>query len=94
MTSYCLYNSIVINLADRQQIFDFGIELESTYQELSKNVLFVNLPSTKWKVMASFVFFIVATFQICACQVRCVYKLAKSFISQDTLVNFRKSHQI
>ena len=38
MTSYCLYNSIIINLAARQQIFEFGIELESTYKELSKNV--------------------------------------------------------
>ena len=40
--------------------------------------------------MASFVFFIVTTFQIWACHVTCVYKLAKIFISQDTLLNFRK----
>ena len=40
--------------------------------------------------MASFVFFIVTTFQIWACHVTCVYKLAKSFISRDTLLNFRK----
>ena len=40
--------------------------------------------------MASFVFFIVTTFQIWACHVTCVYKLAKNFISQNTLLNFRK----
>ena len=40
--------------------------------------------------MASFVFFIVTTFQIWACHVTCVYKLAKNFKSQDTLLNFRK----
>ena len=40
--------------------------------------------------MASFVFFIVTTFQIWACHVTCVYKLAKNFTSQDTLLNFRK----
>ena len=40
--------------------------------------------------MASFVFFIVSTFQIWACHVTCVYKLAKHFISQDTVTNFRK----
>ena len=44
--------------------------------------------------MASFVFFIVTTFQIWACHMTCVYKLAKNFISRDTLLNFRKSHQI
>ena len=43
--------------------------------------------------MASFVFFIVTTFQIWACHVTCVYKLAKNFISQDTLLNFRESHK-
>ena len=40
--------------------------------------------------MASFVFFIVTTFQIWACHVTCVYKLAKNFISRDTLLNFKK----
>ena len=40
--------------------------------------------------MASFVFFIVTTFQIWVCHVTCVYKLAKNFISEDTLLNFRK----
>ena len=40
--------------------------------------------------MASFVFFIVTTFQIWACHITCVYKLAKNFISRDTLLNFRK----
>ena len=40
--------------------------------------------------MASFVFFIVTTFQMWACHVTCVYKLAKNFISQDPLLNFRK----
>ena len=44
--------------------------------------------------MASLVFLIVTTFKIWACHVMCVYKLAKNFISQDTLLNFRKSHQI
>ena len=42
MTSSFLFNFIVINFADVKQIFKFGIKLESTYQELSKNVLFVN----------------------------------------------------
>ena len=37
--------------------------------------------------MASFVFFIVTTFQIWACRVTCVYKLAKNFISRDTPLN-------
>ena len=41
--------------------------------------------------MASFVFFIVTTFQIWAYHVTCVYKLAKNFISQVTLLKFRKS---
>ena len=40
--------------------------------------------------MASFVFFIVATFQIWAYYVTCVYKLAKNFISLDTLLNVTK----
>ena len=39
--------------------------------------------------MASFVF-VVTTFQIWACHVMCVYKFAKNFLSQDTLLNFRK----
>ena len=41
--------------------------------------------------MASFIFFIVTTFQIWACPVTCVYKFAKNFISRDTLLKFRKS---
>ena len=36
--------------------------------------------------MASFVFFIVTTFQIWACHVACVYKLSRNFISRDTLL--------
>ena len=40
--------------------------------------------------MAIFVFFIVTTFQIWASHVTCVYKLAKNFVSQNTLLNFRK----
>ena len=40
--------------------------------------------------MASCVFFIVTTFQTWACHVTCVYKLAKNFISEDILLNFRK----
>ena len=40
--------------------------------------------------MASFVFFIVTTFQIWARHVTCVYKLAKNFISRDIYLNFRK----
>ena len=45
--------------------------------------------------MASFVFFIVTTFQIrAACHVTCACKLAKNFTSRDTLLSFRKSHQI
>ena len=51
-------------------------------------------PLTEWKVIAIFVFSIVTAFQIWACQVTCVNKLVKNFISQDTLLNFRKSHQI
>ena len=43
--------------------------------------------------MASFVFFIVTTFQIWACQLTCVDKLAKT-LSRDTLLNFRNIHQI
>ena len=35
--------------------------------------------------MANFVCFILTTFQIWACHVTRVYKLAKSFISLDTL---------
>ena len=94
MTSYFLYNSIVINLADVSRIFEFGIELEGTYQELSKKCIICQFPSTEWKVMASFIFFIVTTFQIWACHVTRVYKLAKNFMSQDTLLNVRKSHEI
>ena len=41
--------------------------------------------------MASFVFFIVTTFQIWACHVTCVYRLAKNFIAQDTLLILGKS---
>ena len=40
--------------------------------------------------MASFVFFIVTTFQIWACHVTCVYKLAKSFVPRYTILNVRK----
>ena len=41
--------------------------------------------------MASFAFFIVTTFQIIwACHVTCVYKLAKNFISRDTLLNYQE----
>ena len=36
--------------------------------------------------MASYIFFIVTTFQIWACHVMCVYKLAKNFISRDTQI--------
>ena len=44
MTSYRLYNFIVVNLADVSR-FQIGIVCQ--------------LPFTEWKVMASFVFFIV-----------------------------------
>ena len=40
--------------------------------------------------MASFVFFIVTALQIWSYHVTCVYTLAKSCISRDTLLNFRK----
>ena len=50
--------------------------------------------STELKVMPSYIFSIVITFQIWTCHVTCVDKLSKIFISSDTLLNFRKSHQI
>ena len=46
MTSYCLYNSVVVNLADVSRL----IKLESTYQERSKNVLFVNFHQLNGKL--------------------------------------------
>ena len=85
MTAYCLYTFIVINFDDNSRFSNLVLNLKV----LTKS--FPKLPiSTEWKVMASFVFFIVTTFQIWVCHVTCVYKLAKNFISQDTLLNFRK----
>ena len=90
MTSYCLYNSIIINLADVSRFSNLVLNLKVP----TKNVIFVNFHQLNGKLWLGFVFFIVTTFQIWACHVKCVYKLAKNFISQDTLLNFRKSHQI
>ena len=89
MTSYCLYNFIVINLANVSRFSDL-VYLPRAFQKC----IICQFPSTEWKVMASFVYFIVTTFQIWACYVTCVYKLAKNFILRDTLLNFRKRHQI
>ena len=47
-------------------------------------------PSTELKVMTSYVFSIVTTFQLWACHVTCVDKLSKIFIPLDALLNFRK----
>ena len=93
MTSYFLYNSIVINLADVSRISTLVLNMKVLTKSFPK-MYYLSIPSTEWKVMASFVFFIVTTFQICACHFMCVYKSAKIFISRDTLLKFRKSHQI
>ena len=87
MTSYCLYNFIVINLADVSKFSNSVLNLKVL---ASQKCISCQFPSTEWKVMASFVFSIVTTFQIWACHVTCVYKLTKNFISRDTLLNLRK----
>ena len=96
MTSYCLYNIIVINLADVSRFSNSVLNLEEVTKEFEfpKNVLFVSFHQLNGKLWLILYFFIVTTFQIWACHVTCVYKLAKSFISRDTLLNFRKIHQI
>ena len=91
MTSYFLYD-FVINLADVSRFSNLVLNL--SLKVLSKSFpkcIIIQFPSTEWKVMASFVFFIVTTLQIWACHVTCVYKLAKNCISRHTLLNFRKS---
>ena len=98
MTSYCLYNFIVINLADVSRFSNLVLNLKVlTPGYLPRAFQKCNICqflSTEWKVMASFVFSIITTFHVWACHVTCVYKLAKNCISWDTLLNFRKSHQI
>ena len=89
MTSYCLYNSIVLNPADVSSFSNLVLNLKVLTKNFPKCII-GQFPSTEWKVMASFVYFIVTTFQLWACHVTCVYKLAKNFISQDTLLNLRK----
>ena len=84
MTSYCLYNSIVINLADVSRFSNLVLNLK-VLTKAFQNCIICQFPSTEWKVMASFVFFIVITFQIWACHVTCVYKLAENVISPDIL---------
>ena len=87
MTSYCLYNSIVINIADISKFSNLVLNVKILTKNFPKCII-CQFPSTEWKVKASFVFCIVTTFQIWACHVMCVYKLAKNCISQDTLLNF------
>ena len=89
MTSYCLYNFIVINLAEVSSFSNLVFNWKALTKSIPKCII-CQFPSTEWKAMASFVFFIVTTFQIWACHVTCVYKLAENFISRDTLLNFRK----
>ena len=67
-----------------------GLSLQKAFQKC----VICQFPSTERKVMVSFVFSIVTTFQIWVCHVTCVYKLHENFVSRDTLLNFRKSHQI
>ena len=93
MTSYCLYSSILINLAEVSRFSNLVLNLNILTKSFPKMCICQFL-STEWKVMANFVFFIVTTFQIWACHVMRVYKLNKSFMSQDTLIKFWKSHQI
>ena len=67
MTSYCLYNSIVISLADISRFSNLLLNLKVVILPRAfQKCIICQLPSTEWKVMASFVFFIVTTFQIWA----------------------------
>ena len=78
----------------RQQILKFNIEIESTYQVSFQKCIICQFPSAELKVMASYVFSIVTTFQLWAYHVTRVDKLSKNFISPDTLLNLRKNHKI
>ena len=66
MTSYCLFNFIVINCADVSRFSNLVLNLKVLTKSFPKCII-CQFPSTEWKVMASFVFFIVATFEIWAC---------------------------
>ena len=89
MTLYCSQNFIVINLADVSRFSNLVLNLRVLTKSFPKCII-CQLPSFKWKVMASFVFSIVTTFQIWTCHVTCVYKLFENFIARDTLLKFRK----
>ena len=89
MASYSLYNFIVINLSDVSRFSNLILKLKYSPRAFQKCISCQFL-SIERKVMASFVFSIVTTFQIWACHVTCVYKLSKNFISRDILLNFRK----
>ena len=88
MTSYSLYNSIAINLAD-VHVSRFSNLL------LISNVLTKSFPkmyylSIEPKVMTSYVFSIVITFQIWAYHVTCLQIVQKLFIIRYA-INFRVS---
>ena len=93
MTSYSLYNFITINLVDVSRFSDLLLKSKVLSKSFPKCIMFP-FPSTGLKVMTSYVFFIVATFQIWTCHVTCVLKLSKTFLLPDTLLSFRKSHKI
>ena len=50
MTLYSLYNSFYYKFCWCQQILKFTIEIESSYQELSKNVSIVDFHQLNWKL--------------------------------------------
>ena len=63
MTSYCLYNFIAINLADVSRFSNLVLNLKVLTKSFQQCII-CHFLSSEWKVMASFVFFIVSTFQI------------------------------
>ena len=63
MMSYCLYNFIAINDADVSKFSNLVLKLKVLTKSFPK-MYYYQFPSTERKAMASFVFFIVTTFQI------------------------------
>ena len=89
MTSYYLYNFIVINLADISRFSNLVLILKVLTNSFPKMYI-CQFPSTEREVMASFVLSIVTIFQIGAYDVTCVYKLSKTLYHEILCCILRK----
>ena len=80
MTSYCLYNFIVMNYADVSGFLSLVSRLKVLIKSLSK-MYYLSVSVNGTESYAYFSLSIVTAFEIWTCDVTSNYKLSKNFIS-------------